>query len=110
MLPTFWACCQACFTWEIDLGFADDHGIEAGCDAEDVEEGGFVEQTVEVFPLAQLESVFGAKQPHDRVGGQGDIVGPQPKFSAVAGGHDDDFFDAFRPRQLHQGLVAPVLG
>src|ERR1035441_3922276 len=80
-----------------DATLADHHRVKAGCYAEDMEERSFIEQAVEVLPFAQLESIFGAQQPHHGVGGQGDIGSPQPKLSAVAGGHYDDFLDAFRP-------------
>ncbi len=92
-----------------DLGFAYYHGVEAGSHAEDMQEGGFIEQAVEVFPLAELESAGGGKQAHDRVGGEGNIAGPQPKLGAGAGGEYDHLFDSFGAGQLRQGIVTAAL-
>src|SRR5208337_183509 len=46
---------------ENNLGLADDHRVKAGCDAEDMAEGGFIQQAVEVLTLAELESIIGAE-------------------------------------------------
>ena len=62
-----------------------------------MQEGRFIQQAVEVLPLAQLESILGAEQPHHRVGSQGYVADPEQELRAVTGGQHDDFFDAFRP-------------
>jgi len=77
LAPTFCACCHASFTWGTIWGAPTT--IESKCSmrpAENMQKGGFIEQAVEVLPLAQLQSIFGAEQPHDGVRRQSNILRP----------------------------------
>ena len=50
-----------------DLRLADHHGVQAGGNAENMHQRGFVEQAVEMLPLAEHHAEFDAEQAHDGV-------------------------------------------
>jgi hypothetical protein len=90
-----------------DLGFADDEAVEAGGDAEEVGDGGFVEVGVEVaLQYAEAGVADAGEHVGERGGGGFGAFEGGVEFDAVAGRDDEGFGRAGFARGLGGGSEA----
>src|ERR1700758_743260 len=71
-----------------------------------MDEGRLIQQVVKVLPFAELQSIFRSEKAQQGIGGEGDIISPEPEFGAVAGCQHYHLFDTFCFEQMQQRIVA----
>src|SRR5580765_58454 len=89
-----------------DLRFAQNQRVQTRCNAENMQEGCFIQQAVEMLPLAQFQAELGRQISQYGICREAGITRPKHKLRTVAGAQHDYFFDALGSLQGHEGLEA----